>query len=155
MQPDNTLSFVISDLANESDASFHAFGTPGPIPLNSWSHVAAVYDQSTGKRQIYVNAVKVAERTDAPITIYNTANDAAIGARMASSTVPDNFFGGKIDELSYYNHALTTNEIAAIYNAGTAGKCKTPVGAKITQQPQSLSVTAGDSASSTVVATGT
>ena len=33
------------------------------------------------------------------------------------------FFKGIIDEISLYNRALATNEIAAIYNAGSAGKC--------------------------------
>jgi Concanavalin A-like lectin/glucanases superfamily len=32
-------------------------------------------------------------------------------------------FTGVIDEASVYNRALTTSEIAAIYNAGSAGKC--------------------------------
>lgn len=32
-------------------------------------------------------------------------------------------FAGVIDEASLYNRALATNEIAAIYNAGSAGKC--------------------------------
>jgi hypothetical protein len=37
-------------------------------------------------------------------------------------------FGGKMDEVSVYNHALSDDEIAAIYNAGSAGKCtSTPV----------------------------
>ena len=33
------------------------------------------------------------------------------------------FFKGIIDEVSLYNRALATNEITAIYNAGSAGKC--------------------------------
>ncbi|HEV2434713.1 MAG TPA: hypothetical protein VG077_01825, partial [Verrucomicrobiae bacterium] len=32
-------------------------------------------------------------------------------------------FGGIIDEVSIYNRALSSNEIAAIYHAGTGGKC--------------------------------
>ncbi len=34
-------------------------------------------------------------------------------------------FGGIIDEASLYNRALSPDEIAAIYNAGAAGKCVT------------------------------
>jgi hypothetical protein len=32
-------------------------------------------------------------------------------------------FGGIVDEVSIYNRALLAGEIAAIYNAGSAGKC--------------------------------
>jgi hypothetical protein len=32
-------------------------------------------------------------------------------------------FGGMVDEVSIYNRALSPDEIAAIYNAGSAGKC--------------------------------
>src|SRR5439155_26736247 len=34
------------------------------------------------------------------------------------------FFGGRIDELAIYTRALSDNEIAGIYAAGGAGKCK-------------------------------
>ena len=33
------------------------------------------------------------------------------------------FYHGIIDEVSLYNRALSSNEVAAIYNAGSAGKC--------------------------------
>jgi len=34
------------------------------------------------------------------------------------------FFAGRIDEVSLYNRALATNELAAIFNAGSSGKCR-------------------------------
>jgi hypothetical protein len=37
----------------------------------------------------------------------------------------DSFFG-TIDEVSIYNRALSSNEVAAIYAAGSAGKCRVP-----------------------------
>jgi len=33
-------------------------------------------------------------------------------------------FNGEIDEASVYNRALTTNEVPALFNAGSAGKCQ-------------------------------
>jgi hypothetical protein len=39
-----------------------------------------------------------------------------------------------IDEMTVYKRALSSNEIATIYAAGSAGKCRTPF---ITSQPQS------------------
>ena len=34
------------------------------------------------------------------------------------------FFSGGMDELEIFNRALTGAEVQAIYNAGSAGKCK-------------------------------
>ena len=52
-----------------------------------------------------------------------------------------------------YNRALTTNEVQAIYNAGSTGKChQAPT---IVVQPAGLAVTEGSSATFTVTADGT
>jgi len=59
-----------------------------------------------------------------------------------------------IDDVSLYNRALSTNEIAAIYNAGTAGKTFTPVLPSITTQPQSQTNVVGGTATFVVVAGG-
>jgi hypothetical protein len=119
------LGFSISDDAHQNDSAFHGFITPaGVVSLNAWSHVAAVYDQSTGTRRIFVNGVQVAERTDAPITITNGGADFTIGAHQRSSTNAEFFFPGIIDEVEFFNRALSQEEIAAIFNAGSAGKCK-------------------------------
>jgi hypothetical protein len=38
--------------------------------------------------------------------------------------MPTRFFHGSIDEVTYFNRALSSNDVAAIFNAGAAGKCK-------------------------------
>ena len=58
-----------------------------------------------------------------------------------------------IDEPAIYSRALSPDEILAIYNAGSAGKC--PVPATIVTQPADVSVFTGQTATfSTVTATG-
>jgi len=39
---------------------------------------------------------------------------------------PRQNYSGLLDELSMYNRALSSNEVAAIYAAGSAGKCHGP-----------------------------
>lgn len=118
------MNFAISDDAHQGDGGFHTFATPAnAITLNAWNHVAAVYDQTTGTRLIYINGVQVASRTDAPITITNSTADLGIGAWQTSSTDATAFFPGSIDEVDLFNRALSQTEIQAIYNAGSAGKC--------------------------------
>ena len=64
-------------------------------------------------------------------------------------------FLGTIDEMSIYNRALASNEVAAIYVAGSAGKCFTPMPPSITSQPTNQTVFVGQPASFSVSASGT
>ena len=61
---------------------------------------------------------------------------------------------GDLDEVSLYNRALSAEEIAALYLAGAAGKCKDTNGIIITLQPQSQTVVPGTNVFFTVAATG-
>ena len=63
-----------------------------------------------------------AERIDPPITILNGIAAAGLGAYLPQSTTATAFFKGQIDEVSLYQRALTSNEVAAIYGAGSTGK---------------------------------
>jgi hypothetical protein len=84
------------------------------LPVGVWVHVAASFDGST--LRVYTNGVlagSVAATFDLqgkPLTI-------------AQAHQGQSFFAGLIDELSIYNRALSDSEIAAIYNAGSSGKC--------------------------------
>jgi hypothetical protein len=115
----------ISDSVHQNDSLFHFFKTPpGTLKLNSWNHTAGTYDQSTGTRRIYINGIKLAERTDLPIVIHPSVADITIGAELYSSYTPNYFFYGLIDEVSFYNRRLSATEVKDIYQSGAAGKCK-------------------------------
>jgi len=153
--PNESLQFAISDWTHQWDVSFQSFYTPTNVfALNTWSHVAAVYDQPAGARRIYVNGVEVAERIDPPITVTNTTARVGIGANLFSSTGSRGYFDGLIDELSFYSAALSTADLQAIYNAGAAGKCPPGTAPLITTQPASQTVLAGSAATFSVTATG-
>jgi hypothetical protein len=84
-----------------------------------WYHVAASYD---GNQSIlYVNGVAEASATPGFALDYDTT---PLFIGTTGTWAPYlNMFGGMIDEGSIYNRALSAGEIAAIYNAGSAGKC--------------------------------
>jgi len=95
------------------------------VPQNAWSHVAFTLDIKTGAAVIYFNGVQAASTTlPLPVSLASTFVPVNIGYRSSSSTeaFAGSLFTGKIDEISIYNRALSPCEIAAIYNAGTAGK---------------------------------
>ena len=88
-----------------------------------WHHVAGTWDGSTAR--IYVDGTQRSSTTNASFgAIMNTTRTFRIGADSYSSA---NYFPGAIDEVSIYSRALSSSEVAAIYAAGSAEKCRPPV----------------------------
>lgn len=63
-------------------------------------------------------------------------------------------FKGLIDEPSIYNRSLSSNEVAAIFTAGSAGKCTSALPPVILQQPAGTEVAPGSNYSFLVAARG-
>jgi hypothetical protein len=89
------------------------------ITTGVWYHVAYTYDQSAMK--LYCNGQPVATNVIGAHAIATSTT-----ALRISGADNQGYFDGLIDEPSVYNRALSANEIAAIYNAGSAGKCRLP-----------------------------
>ncbi len=86
--------------------------TPSPLPLNEWHHLTAVREVTPGGKfiHLYVDCALVASAQD--ITTATLALNASdfIGRRFLC---PDrSTFNGLIDEVRFYNSALTPEEIA-------------------------------------------
>jgi hypothetical protein len=79
-----------------------------------------------------------------------TAN-AGIGSNPDAA---GNSFLGTIDEVAVYNRPLASQEIQAIYNAGSSGKCVVHTPPTITVQPTNQAVIAVTNAVFTVLAAG-
>ena len=96
--------------------------------LDQWHHAVVNYNGTI--RTIYFDGVLL--KTDTPGTPNSTASNFAIGR-----TAPDynEFFNGRLDDLSIWNRALTLDEITYLYNSGIPN---TPAA------PTSLVATAGD-----------
>lgn len=125
------------------------------LTLNAWNHVAATYDSATGIRCLYVNGIEVGPNTNTPVAVYASSISATIGIFMRSERANLDYFKGLIDEVSFYNRALSPVEIQAISDAGSGGKRFTPVAPTITTQPANQTVLAGQAASFSVLASGT
>jgi hypothetical protein len=95
-------------------------------PINAWSFVAAVFNN--GVLDLYVNGVLdngILFGTGGSAINSNSEKYVWMGAHIRNSDgstfVP---FEGLIDEAEIYGRALTSAEISAIYDAGSAGKCR-------------------------------
>ncbi|HPE41047.1 MAG TPA: fibronectin type III domain-containing protein, partial [Bacteroidales bacterium] len=85
----------------------------GALTLNTWQHVAGVFDGTTLK--IYVNGAQVGSTLSYTGSV---ATNLTIPLEVGRSNYyPDRNFLGRIDEVRIWNTALSSTDIAAYYNA--------------------------------------
>jgi hypothetical protein len=106
------------------------------VQLDTWYHVAMTYDGSVST--LYVNG---AFETSTPVI--GPIHVDVEPLRMGGYGEGPWDLAGFLDEVSLYNRALTHQEIAAIYNAGSFGKCAVPVPPVILVQPTDQTVGLG------------
>jgi len=131
MQGNNNLRFYIEDESGNSAM----VGTY--LTYNQWTHVAATLDGSTGTMSIYTNGV-LADQTVTGVRPFGNlipGDSPGVGIGNVNDGFNNFPFAGDIDEISLYNRALSANEIASLYHAGSAGKC--PVTAPTCVSPPS------------------
>jgi hypothetical protein len=96
-------------------------------PLEGWLHVAATYDEAI--LSVYVNGVL---RGSKPYPGGIATAPSKVGIGKSPAALNGATYYGRIDEVSIYDRALTPEEVASIYSAGDAGKCRYSVSGRIT-----------------------
>src|SRR5437879_3612732 len=109
---------LLANLVDTSGFSHSWRSETNIVVPNLDQHVGMSYDKSSGLLRFYLNGVKVTEHFLGIFTP-QTTYPLAVGYRPEGE-----HFGGSIDELSLYNKVLADAEFRAIYNAGSAGKCR-------------------------------
>ncbi len=107
-------------LYNQNGTATSLSITGGPTPVaGTWYHLVVVFDGTTGK--VYVNGVETAS---GPATGYVPNPDAAftIGTRSDSAF----HYNGDVDEVAYYNTALSATQIAVHHANGINPTPATP-----------------------------
>jgi len=102
------------------------FSPSGLISSNEWHHVALSYDKLTGIGALFLDGLVVTQKNLGSFTP-QTSYDLYLGKRPLGGSDGPYWYHGIMDEVAIYNRALTSNEIAAIYAADSAGKCKKDV----------------------------
>jgi len=114
-----------------------ANGGGAVVTSNAWHHIAGIYDGS--KIQLYIDGIAWGNSVSVSGAISPMPSNGflSIGSESGRTTCPfcNRFFNGAIDEVGIYTRALSAGEIAAIYNAGAAGKCTAATGPYFFLQP--------------------
>jgi hypothetical protein len=122
LNKNGTLSFYIEDLTPAAAS----VTTSATIAANQWYHVAATLDGNTGDMSIYINGL-LSTKTNTTMRPFGpliASEQPCLGIGNVGTSCWDYVpFNGAIDEISLYSRALSESEIAAIYNAGSSGKC--------------------------------
>jgi len=108
-----------------SGTVFGKFGhiSSATVPVGTWVHIAWTYDRTAGKSRLYLNGVLDSVETHNDPIVTND-DPLTIGGKLRKYAGGFVFGGGAADEVEIYNRALTAAEVKAIYDAGSAGKCK-------------------------------
>jgi hypothetical protein len=145
------LSFQMDDTLDV----YHNFNAGPDLRDGRFHHVAVtVQRNSITGLQFYVDG-QLIDTFDPTIVPGDLSNTEPL--RIGNHPIPTlpAFYHGIIDEVSLYNRALSAAEIAAIYNAGSAGKCGEPLPPGIFTQPASQTVLQGGAATFSVATSGT
>jgi hypothetical protein len=131
------------------DAPFYYVYPPEAyIAPSEWIHVVAI--KSGTQYSFYTNGVAVASWTDS-FELSGNQDDQIIGAQLVWPA----YFGGSIDDVRFYNRALSDLEVQQLYQFESVGPPTPPTPPAITSQPQSLLVNAHDTTTFSATATGT
>jgi hypothetical protein len=107
------------------NAGFGPFLTgPANTVTGAWYHLVYTFDDTSKQQVLYVNGAPVASGTANKTISYDT-HPVLLGVDLENGVLSF-FHSGLIDEASIYNRALTWDEIASIYNAGSLGKLFAP-----------------------------
>ena len=116
----------------QANAYFSIASAVPVIQFNGqWQHVAVTADTANGSVLLYLNgrAVPYQAGNGSPSSgTFANVSHLYIGQRQSSDTSEGTLGGthykGLIDEVEFYNRALTAAEIQAIFVVGPRGKCK-------------------------------
>jgi concanavalin A-like lectin/glucanase superfamily protein len=125
IQDGGRLAVIVENRAENRYAHWRTLST---LLSNTWYHVAGTWQNINGDTtdaKIYIDGVEQAiemsanQGYDSTFTPGYTTEPLLIGTQEAGGP-----FKGLADEVEIFNRVLSAAEIAAIFNAGSAGKCK-------------------------------
>jgi len=106
---DGKLTFAIDDGVNKTNLDITATTSPN-IFNNEWKHIVAIRDITAKVIKVYIDNVQVGSKT------YTTNSIGKSDALMIGNSTENKPYRDLMDDVRLYNYALSTSEIASLYN---------------------------------------
>jgi hypothetical protein len=106
--------FVVNTTNKIRFVSYHTndlIDSTTAVAANTWYHVAATHE--SGSDKLYVNGTLEASGSASNFSTTDAAN-----LRIGSSSIFNLYHQGLIDEVAFFNSALSASNITSIYNSG-------------------------------------
>jgi|14_taG_2_1085336.scaffolds.fasta_scaffold35383_1 hypothetical protein len=106
--------FVVNTTNKIRFASYHStdqIDSTTVVAANTWYHVVATHE--SGSDKLYVNGSLEASGSASNFSVSDVAN-----LRIGSSSLFSLYHQGLIDEVSFFNSALSASDVSSIYNSG-------------------------------------
>ena len=127
LYPDGALEFYVDGDGNYFNGIEREFrSAPGTVPSNVWTHIVTTFDPATQVMKVYANGMDAGGSLvngGTVNSIFPTTDPIRISGFQGSQSQPTLHFRGNVDEVGLYNRALTSNEVASLFAARSAGKC--------------------------------
>ncbi len=104
-----SISLSLSDNGASWDFDVHK-PAPGSVPLNTWTHVVAIYNSTNRNVKVYINGVEQYNGTSTVWTVHPGTSNLEIGAQSEPGAT-SRPFAGYIDSVAIYPRVLTAGEI--------------------------------------------
>ncbi len=95
------------------------------VSTNTWTHIVGTYESGVSK--IYINGIL--ENTRTGVQMSTSTRGITIG--RSALVTEGNYFNGLIDELAFYNHALSEAEVKDLYDTNWLCVASTTHGSSI------------------------
>lgn len=108
---------VIDITPTQYTATANAFGSPS---TGTWYFIVAWFDRTLNTVNIRVNNGTTNSAATGTVQMQATLTDVRVGAIDATPDgVPDTFWNGRIEQLTWWRRILTNAEQSALYNGGS------------------------------------
>ena len=100
----------------------YPISTTTPSAGGGWYHVVLTFDgtgNSTEYAKLYVNGSLEDTESNSNHDLNSQNTKVSIGAKINDSNNLSDYFNGQIDEVAFWDEALTASEISTLYNSGT------------------------------------
>ena len=105
-------------------STWHTVSAAPLLATDVWAHLVGTFDAGTGTKSLFIGGVRVATTTGVAY-LPSRSNPLRFGAGSPESVTGDTFFNGFIDDVQLYRYALSSSQVAVLYNGGLGGLAET------------------------------